>query len=820
MTPLLLVDDKEENLYYLQTLLTAHGYQVETARNGEEALHKARKNLPGLVISDLLMPVLDGYTFLRMWKVDERLNSIPFIVYTATYTDPEDENLAFKFGADAFILKPCEPDEFITRIRKVLEKAGTRKPGVPPEQDETEKHHLLQEYSEILIRKLEQKTLQLEQTNRELQRELEERKRTEEALVKSDERFRNLLQVVTSVAVQSYSMDGTTLYWNRASELFYGYTAEEAVGQNLLDLIIPDEMKQVVRESIAVMVETGEAIPPGELNLQRKEGSSITVYSSHAIVNIPGREPEFFCMDIDLTERKQADAQIREQAALLDAANEAIYVQDLHDHTLLFWNKGAERIYGWSIEEALGKSAIELIYKNRTGYEESLDKLKREGEWQGEFIHLSKEETPIIIESNWTLLKDESGNPKSILTINSDITEKKDLENQFLRAQRMESIGTLAGGIAHDLNNMLAPILMAIELLTEFVKDPRGLSLLNSMEDSAVRGADLIKQVLSFARGVEGERIVVNPVHIMRELVTVLRETFPKSITITFTADPDSWLITGDPTQLHQVLLNMCVNARDAMPGGGELRIRMQNKMLDESITATNINARAGSYVLFSVSDTGTGMSQIVLDKIFEPFFTTKSFGKGTGLGLSTTLAIVRSHKGFIDVHSEEGKGTTFDIYFPAEPNDRRCHEKISAPPLLPQGNGEWVLAVEDEEAIRKVVKHTLERFGYHVLLAENGKEAIRMYTEHKEKIAVILTDMAMPVMDGPKAIQAIKKINPDAMVIMSSGLTASTDINEEISENVTAFIPKPYAAEVLLQTLHRVLHPEETDPKSASHPS
>ncbi|MDA3872710.1 MAG: response regulator [Kiritimatiellae bacterium] len=506
MRPLLLVDDKEENLYYLQTLLTAHGYEVETARNGEEALQKARKNLPGLVISDLLMPVIDGYTFLRMWKVDERLNSIPFVVYTATYTDPEDKNLAFKFGADDFILKPTEPDDFIDRIQRVLEKSGTRKPGTPPEEDKKGDTHVLQEYSETLIRKLEQKTLQLEQTNRELQNELEERKRTE--------------------------------------------------------------------------------------------------------------------------------ATIREQAELLDAANEGIYVQDLHDNTILFWNNGAERIYGWSTEEALGKSAFDLIYKNHTGYEDALRKLKQEGEWRGEFIHLCKEDTPIVIESNWTLLKDESGNPKSILTINSDITDKKDLENQFLRAQRRESIGTLAGGIAHDLNNMLAPILMAIELLTDIVKDPQGLTLLNSMQDSAIRGADLVKQVLSFARGVEGERVAVNPIHIVRELITVLRETFPKSITIDFKAEPDSWVIIGDPTQLHQVLLNMCVNARDALPDGGELRIRMQNKMLDERVTATNINARAGSYVLFSISDTGMGMSQIVLDKIFEPFFTTKSFGKGTGLGL------------------------------------------------------------------------------------------------------------------------------------------------------------------------------------------
>jgi PAS domain S-box-containing protein len=685
------VDDKEENLYYLQRLLTAHGYEVETARNGEEALQKAQQTLPELVISDLLMPVIDGYTFLRMWKGDARLNPIPFIVYTATYTAPSDKDLALKLGADDFILKPCEPDEFIIRIQRVLKNREPKKPEAA-KSNHVEDEEVLQEYSQTLIRKLEQKTLELEQVNRSLNKELEE--------------------------------------------------------------------------------------------------------------------------------RKIAEAQIREQAALLDAANEAIYVQDLQNNNILFWNKGAERIYGWSRKEALGKNAVDLIYKNSSGYEEALSFLKANGEWQGEFVHHCKVDTPMIIESNWTLLKNESGTPKSILTINSDVTDKKELEKQFLRAQRMESIGTLAGGIAHDLNNMLTPILMAIELLNDIVKDTQGRTLLNSMQDSAERGAALIKQVLSFARGVEGERVAVNPIHILRELITVMRETFPKYINISFEAETDSWAIIGDPTQVHQVLLNMFVNARDAMPDGGELCIQMQNKQLSDPVASANIDARAGSYVLFRISDTGMGMSQHVVDKIFEPFFTTKSFGKGTGLGLSTTLAIVRSHKGFIDVTSEEGKGTAFDIYFPAQARALPAKKQTPLHPALPEGNGEWILAVEDEDAIRNVLKHTLERFGYQVLLAGNGKEAVQIYAEHEKKISVVLTDVSMPVMDGPGTILAIKKINPMATIIMSSGLTTSEDISDEIRDLVTAYIPKPYATEIMLTTLHQVLHTPSPKPKSTSHPS
>ena len=369
---------------------------------------------------------------------------------------------------------------------------------------------------------------------------------------------------------------------------------------------------------------------------------------------------------IDITDRNRAEERIAEQAALLDKAQEAILVRDL-EGKVLFWNKGAERMYGWSREEAIGRKIADFLYtiaRSVRGEHET-----RSG--NGRVRKANRNITPrngreINVEVRRTLIRDREGRPKSILAINTDITEKKKIEAQFMRAQRMESIGTLAGGIAHDLNNILAPIMMSIDILKESADDPEAKKILETIEVSAKRGADIVRQVLSFARGMEGERIEIQPKHLLRDLEKIIKDTFPKDIRLQFTIPNDTWTILGDPTQVHQILLNLCVNARDAMPNGGNLTIAVENCELDEQYVAMNIQAKPGRYVLFSVTDTGTGMPPELIEKIFEPFFTTKELNKGTGLGLSTVMAIVKSHEGIINVYSEPGNGTTFKVYFPA----------------------------------------------------------------------------------------------------------------------------------------------------------
>ena len=390
--------------------------------------------------------------------------------------------------------------------------------------------------------------------------------------------------------------------------------------------------------------------------------------------------------------------------------------------------------------------------------------------------------------------------------VNIDVTERKKLEHHFLRAQRMESIGTLAGGIAHDLNNILAPIVMSIDLLKGMSENPEAKGILETIDSSAKRGAEIVRQVLSFARGMEGDRIEVQPNHLVKELETIIKDTFPKDIRLQFVIPKDTWTILGDPTQVHQVLMNLCLNARDAMPHGGLLTLRVENCVLVEQYAAMDIHGKAGRCVNICVSDTGTGMPPDILDKIFEPFFTTKVLTKGTGLGLSSVMAIVKSHEGIINVYSELGKGSTFKVYLPALESSSKASTEPSGTASLPRGKGETILIVDDEAPIRTITAQTLQAYGYQVITASDGSDAVSIYAQHRDEIAVVLTDMNMPVMDGRATIRALMKLNPAIKVIAASGLNANGSVSKVNEANVKHFLTKPYSAETLLKTMRAIL--------------
>ncbi len=513
-------------------------------------------------------------------------------------------------------------------------------------------------------------------------------------------------------------------------------------------------------------------------------------------------------------ERKQAEQKIREQAALLDVATDAILVRDL-DNQILFWNKGAERLYGWKALDALGKNANELLYRESLSQLTLIEKtLHEKGEWQGEMHQVTKDGNELIVESRWTLVRDSEKKPKSVLVVNTDITQKKQLEAQFLRAQRMESIGTLAGGIAHDLNNVLAPILMTAQFLETQLHDEQSKRLLSILVTNAKRGANLVKQVLSFARGVEGKRKILQVKFLISEIKQIAKETFPKSIEICTNLPQNLWTVSGDATQLHQVLLNLCVNARDAMPHGGTLSISAENLFIDENYAGMNLDARTGSYLVITVTDTGMGIPAEILDRIFEPFFTTKEVGQGTGLGLSTVIGIIKSHGGFVKVYSEVGRGTQFKVFLPAVgAAETQQLEDLE----LPQGDGELILVVDDEAAIRDITKTSLQTYNYKALTASDGIEAVALYAEHREEISVVLTDMMMPFMDGPTTIRTLQKINPQVKIIATSGLASSDKLTTAAGTGVETFLSKPYTVKELLKTINGVLHPnQETQPSKA----
>lgn len=507
-------------------------------------------------------------------------------------------------------------------------------------------------------------------------------------------------------------------------------------------------------------------------------------------------------------EREAAERRIREQAQLLDRARDAILAYDM-DGQVIYWNEGAERLTGWSKDEILGEWAHKCLYdpEEEDKLQQCHETMMETGEWMGELRMRTEDGDERIVESRWTLVRDADGTPKHVLVINTDVTERKRLEKQFLRSQRMESIGRLVGGIAHDLGNLLMPISLGVKVLRRRLEqaDEKIEKTLSMIQKSAERGGNMVEQVLAFARGVEGERVALQVDAIVEEIEGITDETFPESIDVHVDVADDLPQVVGDATQIQQVLMNLCVNARDAMPDGGTLSIEAHPVDLSTDEAERTLDAEPGPYVCVRVADTGTGMSDDVVDKIFEPFFSTKEEGDGTGLGLSTAYSIIQSHDGFIDVASDEGEGTTFWVYLPVseDPDERRSGSDgtISAR----TGDGERVLVVDDEEFVLETTRQALRDGGYRVLAAEDGDEALRQLDEHDGQIDAVITDLRMPNMDGLDLINTVRAQHPNLPIIAASGM-ADGRSDEAKQAGAQTFLAKPFSEEELQGALHEVL--------------
>ncbi len=582
------------------------------------------------------------------------------------------------------------------------------------------------------------------------------------------------------------------------------YTREELVGQDHRIINSGYHPKEFIR-NIWTTIANGK-VWRGELRNKAKDGSIYWVDTTIVpFVAENGKPFQYTAIRYEITERKLAEERIRQQAELLNKTQDAVIVCDLN-FRIIYWNKGAETIYGWETAEVMGTDIAQLLFPDgRKELDEIRSKFDETGTWSSEAVRLTRDKRTIDVKARWTLVRGEHGEPDYILVVHTDISDQKRAEKHLLRAQRMESIGTLAGGIAHDLNNILSPILMAVEMMQLEDEEGKFARWTAMVRENTGRGSDLVKQVLTFARGMDGERVSVQVRHIVKDLVKVLSETLPKNIHVKFNIEPDLWPISADPTQIHQVLMNVCINARDAMPNGGTIRIEAKNFEIDAHYARLNPDAEPGNYILITIGDTGIGMNSDVLARIFDPFYTTKEVGKGTGLGLSTTHSIVKSHGGFISVYSEPRKGTQFSIYLPSietrsEVDRRDGLSKYS------QGHGELVLVVDDEDNIREITKATLEKFGYRVLTATDGADALGIYAQHKDDIDIVLTDMAMPLLDGAGMIRAMRRVNPGMKIVAMSGILNAEQTAELESLNVTSHLIKPFTAERLLTVLAATL--------------
>ena len=633
----------------------------------------------------------------------------------------------------------------------------------------------------------------------------QERSRTQEALRQSEARYRLLAENATDI-ISVHRLDGTCTYTSPSVQAVTGYKPEEAIGHHPREWTHAED-----RDRVGAAAERTKASKDGytfAYRLRKQDGLYIWVEATSRAVRDEetGELREIVSVTRDITERKRAEEQIREQAALLDEARDAISATDL-DGRVIYWNKSAERLTGYAADEVMGERMdVRLFDGEGAGIflvrQEAIEK----GAWSGELRLHTQSGTEHTVESRWTLVRDAAGQPKSLLVINTDITERKKLEAQFLRAQRMESIGRLVGGIAHDLGNLLVPVQLGVKVLQQRAEgDEKMLRTLEMIQRSAERGGDMVRQVLAFARGVEGERTPIQLGQVIREVERMTEETFSGSVDVRVEVADELWTVIGDATQMQQVLMNLCVNARDAMPEGGRLTIRAENCTLDEAAARMHMEAKPGAFVCITVADTGTGIPPEVADKVFEPFFTTKSVDKGTGLGLSTVYSILKSHGGFPTVYSEPEAGTTFCVYLPAmhEHQDGALGVENSEAPRSEKGA--CILVVDDEPYILEVMQETLKEHGYSIITARDGQEALEAFQREGSTIDAVLTDLVMPRMDGVALIRALRAQSTEVVVVAVSGMVGEKS-REALEAGAQIFLPKPFTARKLCAALDGLL--------------
>jgi two-component system, cell cycle sensor histidine kinase and response regulator CckA len=587
------------------------------------------------------------------------------------------------------------------------------------------------------------------------------------------------------------------------SELYDAYLIDYRLGEHNGLELLKEVVEKGCRKPIILLSEHGDQ--DVDFNAMRLGAAD---YLSKDQLNGPILERAIrYSIDraLRLEVLQQNETHIQRLASIVRYSNDAIISNNLNG-IITSWNRGAENIYGYSAQEIMGRP-VSILFPSTRQDEllQIINRIKRgENIDHYETARVTKDGRQINVSLAVSPIKDEAGSITGASMISRDITEKKHLEEQLLRAKRMESLGTLAGSIAHNLNNVMAPILMSLPLLKTKLWDEQSTQILSTIESNVQRGTELIKQILSFARGVEGDRTSISIKELLDDLEKILNDSFPASIEINVDVLPVVWTISGNFTQLRQALLNLSINAREAMMNGGRLDVSARNILIDEN-SRFRPDIAPGPYVVISISDNGTGIHPEKLDRIFEPFFTTKEIGKGPGLGLSTTLGIVKGHSGFMDVESDLNKGSTFKIYLPAIGASEALVTKEDTSRFL-VGKGELILLIDDELPVCEITSAVLEMSNYRVIIANDGAQAVALYLENRNEISLVITDMVMPVMDGPATIRALQSVNPGVKIIVVTGLMPKDTEAAASQYGVTTLLQKPYSAETLLKAVRRAV--------------
>lgn len=742
----LLVDKLQEDRETYRNYLLKdkhYSYNILEASTGKKALNLCYQRLPDAIVLSDNLPDMDIMGFLYNFKTQFTRKNISVIVLASQ----EDEQLAVRAiesgATDCFVKREITPITLRIAIKK----------------------NLLQK-------------------NR---------------FIEMEEHFSTLVENSPDVI---FRLDSNLrhIYISTRVQQEYGIPKEEFLGKTGRELGLPAGACDLFEAACYKALASGE-ITRVEYNIFGKQ------YITRLI---PERGQDGVVISLmgiteDISERKAAEIALQQKNELLQTIFDHVPVMlVMFDANGQFkWaNKEWETVLGWRASDIEGRDMLAEFYPDPDYRQYVLNFVATASRQWSDFKPRTRDGK--FIDTMWANVRLSDG---SIIGIGQDITEKKQLEAQFYRAQRLESLGTLASGVSHDLNNILAPILAVAQLLQIKLGnlDEKNKEFLKIIEDNSKRAAELVKQITSFARGEEGKRVNLQLGILLQEIEQIVKSTFPKSIKIrTHYATPNLWTIRAEPTQIHQVLMNLCLNARDAMPDGGILSISAENIYVDENYARMNLEAKIGDYTVITVSDTGFGMSKEVLERIFEPFFTTKEINQRTGLGLSRVIGIIKNHDGFINVQSEVAKGSQFQVFLPAVRYTEVAQQAFDS--QIVRGNGELILVVDDEASVGDTINSSLLNYNYKILTADDGVEAFSIYNLHKNEISLALVDIQMPSLDGLSTIRILQEINPTVKIIAMTGLSSNLKLLDVNGISVQSFLLKPYTINELLNTIKDVL--------------
>ncbi|MEJ2717497.1 MAG: PAS domain S-box protein, partial [Deltaproteobacteria bacterium] len=627
----------------------------------------------------------------------------------------------------------------------------------------------------------------------ELRRKLAESEASRQALARAVEKLRDSQRKLRSLLDSSpepivvYNARGISLFVNSAFVRTFGWSREEVTGKRID--YVPDECAQETRETLARLFR-GEKVPPFETKRMTKDGRILDIHISSA----PYRDKNggiggHIVTLRDVTAYKQAEGERLLLAAAVEQAAEAIMITD-REGKILYLNPAFQKITGFSREEAIGHrpSLLRSGKHSDQFYQRLWATLKKGQPWKGRFVNRKKDGQIYQEDATISPVRDSSGKIVNYVAVKRDVTHEVKLEKQLQIAQKMEAVGSLAAGIAHDFNNLLTVIQGFTEmlLLDKHPGDPEHDDL-GKILQAAENGADLVRRLAAFTRGGKVSRKHVDLNSLLEEVKDLLERTLPKMIELDLQLDKDIHKVRADKNQIEQVLLNLAVNAKDAMPHGGRLSFTTENVMVDEERPGEHVGVKSGTYVLLVVADSGHGMEKEILDHIFEPFYTTKQPGAGTGLGLAAVYNTVKQHGGFIDCSSKPGVGTTFRVYWPASGGD--VEERQAKPPTEIKGGSETLLFVDDDRYIRDLASKTFTRAGYKVLTASNGHEALDIFARKQHEISLVILDLVMPEMGGERCLEELLKIDPEAKTLIASGVAERGPGRKAPAEGTSGFI-------------------------------